>query len=106
MVLAVAVIFIGFQAVPVLPAVVSPSVVSAPVPEETADKKLVNPMANTSISRADDLKTPEESSSTSSAARLRLDSIYADDKGRQPAVAPISIAQNAQSFSTIRIQES
>lgn len=50
--------------------------------------------------------TDEESSSTSSSAgRLKLDSIYAVDKGRQPGVTPVLVAQNSQSFSTIRISE-
>ena len=83
MVLAVAVVLIGFQMAPtIMPALASPLGVDA---------------SNTK---------PEESSSTASAtARLKMDSIYADDKGRQPSVTPVSIAQNSQSFSTIRIPD-
>jgi hypothetical protein len=110
MLLAVAVAFIGFQmAQPILPALVSPSVASASTPAETTDTtdtKLAAPMMNTSISFAKNSKVPEESSSTSSgSARLKMDSIYATDKGRQPGVTPVSVAQNSQSFSTIRIPE-
>jgi hypothetical protein len=107
MLLAVAVVFIGFQvAQPILPALVSPSAASVSAAAETTDTKLVAPMMNTSISCAKNSKAPEESSSTSSGtARLKMDSIYATDKGRQPGMTPVSVAQNSQSFSTIRIPE-
>ncbi len=50
--------------------------------------------------------TVEESRSTSSShVLLKLDSIYAVDKGRQPGLTPVLVAQNSQSFSTIRIPE-
>jgi hypothetical protein len=107
MLLAVAVVFIGFQvAQPILPALVSPSAASVSAAAETTDTKLVAPMMNTSISCAKNSKAPEESSATSSGtARLKMDSIYATDKGRQPGMTPVSVAQNSQSFSTIRIPE-
>jgi len=105
MLLAVVVIFIGFQsAQPILPALVSPSV--ANVSASAEDTKLVAPMIDTSISCAKNSKALEESSSTSSGtARLKMDSIYATDKGRQPGVTTMLVAQNSQSFSTIRIPE-
>jgi hypothetical protein len=110
MLLAVAVVFIGFQvAQPILPALVSPSIASVSASTETTDTrdtKLVTPMMNASISYAKNSKAPEESSSTSSGtARLKMDSIYATDKGRQPGVTTVLVAQNSQSFSTIRISE-
>jgi hypothetical protein len=107
MLLAVAVVFIGFQvAQPMLPALVSPSVASASESAEATDTKLVAPMMNTSISGSKNSEAPEESSSASSGtARLKMDSIYATDKGRQPGVTTMLVAQNSQSFSTIRIPE-
>jgi hypothetical protein len=107
MLLAVAVVFIGFQvAQPMLPALVSPSAAGASESAETTDTKLVAPMMNTSISGSKNSEAPEESSSASSGtARLKMDSIYATDKGRQPGVTTMLVAQNSQSFSTIRIPE-
>jgi hypothetical protein len=105
MLLAVAVVFIGFQvAQPILPALISPSVASVSASAE--DTKLVASIMNTSISCAKNSKVPEASSSTSSGTgRLEMDSIYATDKGRQPGVTTMLVAQNSQSFSTIRIPE-
>jgi hypothetical protein len=107
MLLAVAVVFIGFQvAQPMLPALVSPSVASASESAEATDTKLVAPIMNTSISCSKNSEAPEESSSASSGtARLKMDSIYATDKGRQPGVTTMLVAQNSQSFSTIRIPD-
>jgi hypothetical protein len=107
MLLAVAVVFIGFQAAqPMLPALVAPSVASASESADTTDTKLVAPMMNTSISCSKNSEAPEESSSASSGtARLKMDSIYATDKGRQPGVTTTFVAQNSQSFSTIRIPD-
>ncbi len=83
MMLAVAVVFLGLQ----MTSTVTPTLIPSSVASASTT-------------------TAEEPNSTSSAtARLKLDSIYADDKGRQPGVTPVSIAQNAQSFSTIRIPE-
>jgi hypothetical protein len=107
MLLAVAVVFIGFQvAQPMLPALVAPSVASASESAETTDTKLAAPMMNTSISCSKNSEAPEESNSASSGtARLKMDSIYATDKGRQPGVTTTFVAQNSQSFSTIRISD-
>lgn len=109
MVLAVAVIFLGFHLAPtaVMPAAVSSSVAGASLPADRARTKLEDPMANAGSAGADASKTaPEESSSTSSAAaRLKMDSVYADDKGSQPGLTTVLVAQNSQSFSTIRIPE-
>ena len=83
MMLAVALVFLGLQMTSTAtPALIPSSIVTAST------------------------TTAEEPSSTPSAtARMKLDSIYAADKGRPPGVTPVSIAQNSQSFSTIRIPE-
>jgi hypothetical protein len=47
----------------------------------------------------------EESSSLSGAASVKMDSIYSDDKLSRPASTAFLLAQNSQSFSTIRIPE-
>jgi hypothetical protein len=107
MVLAVAVVFIGFQMTqPILPALESPSIANTSLYADTTRTKPVVPVANVSTSGADASKSSEESSSTSSGnARLKMDSIYATDKGRQPGATTLLVAQNSQSFSTIRIPE-
>jgi hypothetical protein len=46
-----------------------------------------------------------ESSSLPSAAPLKIDSIYSDDKSAHPASTGTLVAQNSQEFSTIRIPE-
>ena len=81
MLLAVAVVFIGFQMTPtIMPASVSSSVVLASQPASEGP-----------------------SSTSCGSARLKMDSIYANDKGRQPGATNVPVAQNSQSFSTIRI---
>jgi len=50
-------------------------------------------------------KTDEESSSLPGAAPVKMDSIYSDDKPGRPASSGVLLAQNSQSFSTIRIPE-
>src|SRR6202167_6783047 len=83
MMLAVAVVFLGLQMTStVTPTLIPSSIVSA------------------SAARAE-----EPSSTPSATARMKLDSIYAADKGRPPGVTPVSVAQNSQSFSTIRSPE-
>jgi len=83
MMLAVAVVFLGLQMTStVTPTLIPSSIVSA------------------SAARAE-----EPSSTPSATARMKLDSIYAADKGRPLGVTPVSVAQNSQSFSTIRIPE-
>jgi hypothetical protein len=47
----------------------------------------------------------EESSSLPGAASVKMDSIYSDDKLSRPASTGVLLAQNSQSFSTIRIPE-
>lgn len=107
MLVAVAVVLIGFQMTqPILPVSESPSIAITSSSADTTGTKLVAQVANTSNSEADASKSPEESSSTSSGTgRLKMDSIYATDKGRQPGVTIVPIAQNSQSFSTIRISD-
>jgi len=107
MMLAVAVVFIGFQMTqPILPALESPSIANASLASDATRTKLVVPVVTASNSAAVASKSPEESSSTTSAtARLKMDSIYATDKGRQPGVTTMLVAQNSQSFSTIRIPD-
>jgi hypothetical protein len=107
MTLAVAVVFIGFQMTQlILPALESPSIANASLAPDTTPTELVVPVVSASNSAAIASKSPEESSSAPSAtARLKMDSIYATDKGRQPGVTIVPVAQNSQSFSTIRIPE-
>ncbi|MGD0402830.1 MAG: hypothetical protein ABSB66_06505 [Candidatus Acidiferrales bacterium] len=107
MVLAVAVVFIGFQMTPtILPALESPSIANASLSGDTTRTIPVVPVANASNAGADASKSAAESSSASSGAgRLRMDSIYATDTGRQPSAKTEVVAQNAQSFSTIRISD-
>jgi hypothetical protein len=50
-------------------------------------------------------KAGEESSSLSGVAAVKMDSIYLDDKLGRPASNGVLLAQNSQSFSTIRIPE-
>jgi hypothetical protein len=50
-------------------------------------------------------KTDEESSSLPGATPVKMDSIYSDDKPGRPASSGVLLAQNSQSFSTIRIPE-
>jgi hypothetical protein len=50
-------------------------------------------------------KASEESSSLPGAASVKMDSIYSDDKLSRTASTGVLLAQNSQSFSTIRIPE-
>jgi hypothetical protein len=106
MLLGVALLLIGSQmAPPVAPALVSPLVVGASLPSDTTRGKLADPVLNAGNSGADASKTTSvEPNSTSFAASLKMDSIYADD-GRRPGAVPVLAVQNSQSFSTIRIPE-
>jgi hypothetical protein len=84
MLLGLAVVLIGFQMTP------------------TTIPTLVSPAAGVTPSA----KTAEESDSTLPVANhLKVDSIYATDKERQPVLVPVGVAQNSQSFSTIRIPD-
>jgi hypothetical protein len=86
MVLAVAVVFLGIQMAPT----VGPVLVSS------------SPAGPTLV---EDRTQTESSSTTYSATVLKMDSIYAVDKGKQPGVVPVLVEQNSQSFSTIRIPD-
>jgi hypothetical protein len=107
MLLGVALLFIGFQMAPtVAAALVPPSAVGASLPSDTTRTKLADPVSNTGSPDGDASNAMSgESSSTSSAAPLKIDSIYADDDGRRPGAVPVLAVQNSQSFSTIRIPE-
>jgi hypothetical protein len=106
MLLGVAVLFIGFQMVPtIMPAQVSPSIASASLPAAATGSKMADTGAESGNPGAGTKTTAEESTRAASVARLKVDSIYALDKGRQPSLVPVSVPQNSQSFSTIRIQE-
>lgn len=84
MLLGLAVVLIGIQMAP------------------TTTPTLMSPATDVTLAA----RTTEESDSTSSVAtRLKVDSIYATDKERQPALVPVEVTQNSQSFSTIRIPE-
>jgi hypothetical protein len=50
-------------------------------------------------------KPTGESSSLSTAAPVKMDSIYSDDKSAHPASTGVLVAENSQQFSTIRIPE-
>ena len=50
-------------------------------------------------------KTDAKSSSLPGAAPVKMDSIYSDDKLGRPASTGVLVAQNSQSFSTMRIPE-
>src|ERR1700722_6794916 len=66
----------------------------------------VDPTANIFDSASDASKNAsEESSSLSGAATVKMDSIYSDDKLGRPTSTGVLLAQNSQSFSTIRIQD-
>src|ERR1700722_2139019 len=66
----------------------------------------VDPPANIFDSASDSAaNASEESSSLSGAASVKMDSIYSDDKLGRPASTGALLAQNSQSFSTIRISE-
>jgi hypothetical protein len=68
--------------------------------------KTVDSTANIIDSASDTVaKSSEESSSLSGAASVKMDSIYSDDKLGRPPSTGVLLAQNSQSFSTIRIPE-
>jgi hypothetical protein len=106
MVLAVAVVFLGIQMAPTVgPVLVSSSVASSTVVERRTPTSSAGFEVNFSSGESVSTPASEESSSTTYAAtRLKIDSIYAVDKGKQPGM-PVLVAQNSQSFSTIRIPD-
>lgn len=108
MVLAVAVFLLQFQAAPAaVPAAITDSLVTrASIAADRTPAKLPDPIVNNDISSGDTSKPlPGEPSSTHSAAPRKMDSIYPDDKVSRPTSTDVLIAQNSQSFSTIRIPD-
>ncbi len=107
MLLAVAVFLLQFQAaVPtgLSPLLASATDTSAPVDRThttTVDSRM-DP-SNSNLDRHE--KLPGESSPLSSAASVKMDSIYSDDKTVHPASTGVLVAQNSQSFSTMRLPE-
>src|ERR1700722_633335 len=68
--------------------------------------KMADPTANIFDSGTEAAaKTDAESSSSSGAVPLKMDSIYSDDKLGWPGSTGVLLAQNSQSFSTMRIPE-
>jgi hypothetical protein len=107
MVLAVAVFLLQFQAA--VPTALSPLLASAADASASADRThtiIADPTVNPSNSNLDtNEKLSGESSSLSSSAPLKMDSIYSDDKSARPASTGVLMAQNSEQFSTIRIPE-
>ena len=104
---AVAVFLLQFQ--PAASAVPSPFLDLAPYTPAFADRthpvildSTVGPANPNSDARE---KPAGESSSLSSGAPVKMDSIYSDDKNIHPASTGVLTAQNSQQFSTIRIPE-
>ncbi len=108
MVLAVAIFLLPFQAAPAaVPVAMSDSLVtSASTPADRTPAKLPGSVANNDNSGDDTFKSVRgESSSTPFAAPVKMDSIYPDDKVSRPTSTDTLVAQNSQSFSTIRIPD-
>lgn len=66
--------------------------------DPTATANILNSASDAAV------KTDAESSSLAGAAPVKMDSIYSDDKLGRPSTG-VLVAQNSQSFSTIRIPE-
>jgi hypothetical protein len=107
MVLAVAVFLLQFQVA--VPTALSPLLAPAADASASAGRThtiIAYPTVNPSNSNLDtNKKLAGESSSLSSAAPLKVDSIYSDDKSAHPASTGVLVAQNSEQFSTIRIPE-
>src|ERR1700683_888406 len=107
MVLAVAVFLLQFQVA--VPTALSPLLAPAGDASASAGRThtiIAYPTVNPSNSNLDtNKKLAGESSSLSSAAPLKVDSIYSDDKSAHPASTGVLVAQNSEQFSTIRIPE-
>jgi hypothetical protein len=107
MVLAVAVFLLQLQ--PAITICTPAYLALAPDRSASADQtrpKTVDPAANVlDSSEGTAEKSNEESSSLSGAAPVKMDSIYSDDKPGRPASTGVLLAQNSQSFSTIRLPE-
>jgi hypothetical protein len=106
MMLAVAVFLLQLQAAPaaVSAAIADSLVRSASTSADRTLRKIPDSTANTDNSDAFK-PAREEPSSTSSALRLRMDSIYSDDRRIRADSTGTLLTQNSQSFSTIRIPE-
>jgi len=107
MVLAVAVFLLQLQPAYVIctPAEVA-STSDRSVSVDRTQTKTVDPAANIFDSGSGSANNAsEESSSLSGAAPVKMDSIYSDDKPGRSASTGVLLAQNSQSFSTIRIPE-
>jgi hypothetical protein len=108
MVLAVTVFLLQLQPVFAVctPAVASTSDRSASVDRTHPKTEDTTATANIFNSASDAAKNAsEESSSLPGAAAVKMDSIYSDDKLGRPASTGVLLAQNSQSFSTIRIPD-
>jgi hypothetical protein len=107
MLLAVAVFLLQFQAA--VPTGLAPLLASAADARASVDRTHPVPSDSTvdpANPKSDTHEKPTgESSSLSSAAALKVDSIYSDDKGIHPASGGVLVAQNSQQFSTIRVPE-
>src|ERR1700728_430725 len=107
MLLAVAVFLLQFQAA--VPTGQSPVLAPTADASASADRThptIVDPTATPADPNSDaHEKLAGESSSLSSEAPLKMDSIYSDDKSAHTASAGVLLSQNSQQFSTIRIPE-
>lgn len=107
MLLTVAAFLLQFQ--PALPAGPSAFLLSALDAAVTVDRThtvIAGSKVNSANANSDTQeKLAGESSSMSSAAPVKIDSIYPDDKGIHSASTGALLAQNSQSFSNIRIQQ-
>src|ERR1700683_2137577 len=105
MLLAVAVFLLQFQAA--VPTGLSPLLAPASDAAASADRTrmtIADPTAIPANPNSDaHEKLAGESSSLSSAAPVKMDSIYSDDKSAHPASTGVLLAQNSQQLSTIRI---
>jgi len=106
MMLAVAVFLLQLQAAPaaVSAAIADSLVRSASTSADRTLRKIPDSTANTDNSDAFK-PAREEPSSTSSALRLRMNSIYSDDRRIRADSTGALLTQNSQSFSTMRIPE-
>jgi hypothetical protein len=107
MLLAVAVFLLQFQAA--VPTGLSPWLAPATDTSASVDRTHTTTVdsrmdpSNSNLDRHE--KLPGESSPLSSAASVKMDSIYSDDKTVHPASTGVLVAQNSQSFSTMRLPE-
>ncbi|MGD0545740.1 MAG: hypothetical protein ABSB65_15135 [Candidatus Acidiferrales bacterium] len=107
MLLAVAVFLLQFQVS--VPTALSPWLAPAADASASADRThttIVEPTAIPVNPNSDAHDKPAgESTSLSTPAPLKIDSIYSDDKNAHPGSTGVLVAENSQQFSTIRIPE-